>query len=178
MNSHGKGTRTLEDERKAIDLLLQRVRVDVKEGRIFWTNPKARRLKPGDEAGTMKKGGYWEIKFDDLNYRRHRIVYYVATGKLPVMVDHKHGTEMGDGIDNLQEIENRQNTWKQRKRCDNVTGYRGVVYHKGSRKYYASIGVNGKRIHIGSYDTPELASIAYEERAKVEFGQFYRGLNE
>lgn len=173
MITHGKGTYTIEEEISGIRNLLNYVYVDIITGKIVWTKPKAKKIKPGEEAGSRKKGGYWEIKFNSKNYRRHRIIFYVAKGYLPKIVDHIKGVDFGDGIDNLQEVSNAQNVMKQKKRKDNTSGYRGVTFHKKSKKWYASISENGKRVHIGSYDSPEEASIAYEKKARQVFGDFF-----
>lgn len=41
--------------------------------------------------------------------------------------------------------------------------YRGVSYEKGRNKWAAYIYINKKRLHLGRYDTPELAYAAYLE---------------
>lgn len=48
------------------------------------------------------------------------------------------------------------------------TGYRGV--RKDGKRYRATIYVNRKAIHIGMYETPEEAAIAYNEKSKEYFG--------
>ena len=53
-------------------------------------------------------------------------------------------------------IQNRN----QRLRKDNTSGYRGVSYHKSSRKYQVRIRL-GKSIHLGLYPTPEDGAVAY-----------------
>ena len=45
----------------------------------------------------------------------------------------------------------------------NKTGITGVFHFKG--KWKASIGVGDKRIHLGTFETPELAAAAYSEAA-------------
>lgn len=42
----------------------------------------------------------------------------------------------------------------------NTTGVKGVAWHKTTQKYQASICVNYKRIHLGSYEILEQAAIA------------------
>lgn len=48
------------------------------------------------------------------------------------------------------------------------TGYRGV--RKDGKRYRATIYVNRKAIHIGMYETPEEAALAYNEKSKEYFG--------
>lgn len=48
-------------------------------------------------------------------------------------------------------------------RKDNTSGYRGVCKHTTNNNYIASIRVDGKRKHIGCYDTAKKAGIAYNK---------------
>lgn len=50
----------------------------------------------------------------------------------------------------------------QNKRCGpNKTGYKGVYYRKQNRKYVARVKLDKKSHHIGTYETPKDAAIAY-----------------
>lgn len=46
---------------------------------------------------------------------------------------------------------------------NNKSGYRGVVFHKRNQKFIAQIGVDSRRIHIGSFDTDVEAAKAYDK---------------
>lgn len=48
------------------------------------------------------------------------------------------------------------------------TGYTGV--YKENNKYRAMISINRKPIHIGMYNTPEEAALAYNKKSKELFG--------
>lgn len=170
MNSHGN-YRTISDEIAGIKELLQYVSVDVASGIIVWSSPR-KGISVGDSGGTMKDG-YCVIKFRKKYYRRHRIIFYVANGYLPAVVDHKNGIEFGDGIDNLQEATQQENVRKQKKKRNSASGKRGVIFDKRRNNYQARIVVDGKQIFLGSYDTPEKASEVYNEKAKELFGDFY-----
>ena len=50
-----------------------------------------------------------------------------------------------------------------------ATGYRGV--RKDGNRYRATIYVNRKAIHIGMFDTPEEAALAYNEKSREHFGE-------
>lgn len=169
MKSHGGGKRTLAEEKAGIDSLLPFLDVDVKSGRCFWNQTRNNLVKQGDEAG-KDCGDYSRISFNKKAYKRHRIIFYVANGYLPLVVDHKHGVEAGDGIDNLQEATIQQNTAKQKKRKDNSSGFRGVSCRNG--RWIAQIQVNGKKQHIGSFDSMEEAQNAYNQKSKEVFGEF------
>ncbi len=46
---------------------------------------------------------------------------------------------------------------------NNTLGFKGIAYHKKNRKFVAQTSHNGKMRYLGSYDTPEEASAAYQE---------------
>jgi hypothetical protein len=48
--------------------------------------------------------------------------------------------------------------------------YKGV--HKHHNKWRSLIGFNGKSIHLGLFDTPEQAAIAYNNKATELFGEY------
>jgi hypothetical protein len=45
------------------------------------------------------------------------------------------------------------------------TKYHGISYKQDRKKWNAAITHNGKREHLGSFDTPKQAAIAYNKRA-------------
>ena len=87
----------------------------------------------------------------------------------------------GDHI-NHQTIDNRrsniriatrsQNLQNQLIRSNNTSGYKGVSYHKPSRKWLAHIGINGRLRHLGGYSTREEAAEVYRKAASELYGEF------
>lgn len=169
-----KSADNLKKEIEGIKKLLHYIDVDIETGICTWKRPR-KSINVGDVAG-CKKEKYHVICFDYMLYRRHRIVFYFAKGYLPQVVDHIHGVEHGDGIDNLQEASQRQNVIKKKGQKNNKSGYRGVCWSSRAEKYRATIGIDGKQIHLGYFDTPEEASKAYHQKAKETFGDFYNPL--
>ena len=55
-------------------------------------------------------------------------------------------------------------------RADNTSGFRGASRFRN--KWQAGIVVNGKREHIGHYDSKRDAALAYNKRAREVFGSF------
>lgn len=169
--SHGGGNRTIDDEISSINELLPMLEVDVVLGKIYWKNSPRKSVPAGTEAGSKTKHGYVAIGYKKTYYRRHRIIFYVANGYLPLVVDHKHGVESGDGIDNLQDITQQQNSVKMRMSRRNSSGFRGVSFHQKSGKWQSCIVYNRKTIYLGLYETPELAHSAYTDKRKELFGE-------
>ncbi|WP_431608366.1 HNH endonuclease [Enterobacter asburiae] len=169
--SYGGGNRTLDEEISSIKELFPLIDVDVKTGKIYWKNPPRKSIPVGSEAGSKTKHGYVAIGYKKTYYRRHRIIFYVANGYLPLVVDHKHGVEAGDGIDNLQEITQQHNIVKMKMSKRNASGYRGVSFHQNAGKWQSCIRHNRKTIYLGLYETPELAYDAYLSKRKELFGE-------
>jgi AP2 domain len=63
-------------------------------------------------------------------------------------------------------LEQRHNQRIPQMRCDNKSGYTGVIYRKDTGKWQAYI-TEGRRIHLGYYTTPEEASQAYQYARQV-----------
>lgn len=172
MKSFGKGTRSVSQEKVEIDQLLKFMRVDITNGKCYWLVDRGTRARAGNEAGCLVPKGYTHIKFNGKNYRRHRIVFYVATGTLPQLIDHKNGVEYGDGIDNLQEATNLENTRKRKPMKNNTSGYRGVSWHSRDLQWNAHIRINTKLKYLGKFETSKDAAIAYNLAALQHFGEF------
>ena len=58
------------------------------------------------------------------------------------------------------------------KRKDNTSGYKGVWIHKGTGKAVAEIHKENKKYHLGYFETPKLAAIAYNKKALELFGKY------
>lgn len=59
---------------------------------------------------------------------------------------------------------------------NSTSGYRGVSWHKSTKKWAARIQYRGKHYHLGYFDNPEDASDAYKaaaERRKEDFLEWY-----
>lgn len=107
--------------------------------------------------------------------RLHRVVLERKLGySIPdgMQVDHIDGNGLNNTRDNLRLATNAQNMWNQRKRVNNKSGYKGVQWYKSRQNWRAVIRVNGKRIHLGYFDTPEEAHQAYCDAAKELHGEF------
>jgi hypothetical protein len=99
----------------------------------------------------------------------HRLVLGVSNKE--VTVDHVNGKRIRDNRkQNLRKATPSQQQANSQRRVDNTTGYKGVTKRDG--RYIARLGVNGKRIHIGNFNTAIEAAKAYDETAKLYYGEY------
>ena len=90
-----------------------------------------------------------------------------------IKVDHRDHDTLNNTRGNLRLATVSQNA-ANRLGADrtNKCGIRGVFWHKGNRKWAASIRVNGKKIYLGYYPSADQASKAYAVANAKCFGEF------
>lgn len=87
-------------------------------------------------------------------------------------VDHINGDGLDNRRSNLRECSLTQNSANRMMNRNNRLGIKGVL--AGNGRFKAQIQCNGRKYHLGSYDTPEEAAAAYRGAAIVLFGAFAR----
>jgi hypothetical protein len=88
------------------------------------------------------------------------------------VIDHIDGDATNNNVSNLRWA-TRQENQRNRGLSKKTSGLpRGV--RPNNQRYIAKIKIESKYIYLGTYDTPEEASVVYEARAREAFGEFYR----
>jgi hypothetical protein len=129
-------------------------------------------LKSGKVAGTTHLG-YVKIRINGKQYRAHRLAWLYIYGAFPsIDIDHINTVKSDNRIVNLRLAHDHENLKNIGLVKTNTSGFRGV--HKARSKWQATASLNGDRIYLGRYDTPEAASEVYETFAKQHHGEFYR----
>jgi len=140
--------------------------------RFTWLVSTNKRIKIGDIAGCDRGDGYRQMKINGNKYLEHRLVWLYHYGYMPTKgIDHINGDKSDNRIANLREATDSQNSQNRGIHKNNKTGFMGVTFHKPSGKWAAGIMKNGKKYHLGYYDTPEEARDAYL-KAKSELHTF------
>jgi hypothetical protein len=89
-------------------------------------------------------------------------------------VDHINGDGLCNLRENLRLCTHSENLHNRGKQINNTSGYKGVYFHKQSKKFTAKIRLEGKTTSLGYYDSPIEAAQAYDAKAREIFGEFAR----
>lgn len=128
----------------------------------------------GSIAGSLYRG-YLFIRINGKKYRAHRLAYKMYYGLDPVdMIDHIDMDRSNNRIANLRDATNVQNLRNTGPRKTNTSGFKGVCWYSGRKRWRARITYNEKNIHLGYYKTKEEAALAYAKAAKEYYGEFAR----
>ena len=107
------------------------------------------------------------------NIQGHRLAYAMETGAWPTAeIDHENLDRGDNRFANLRDATHFQNNQNKSKMKTNVSGFKGVHFHKGSGLWRAQITVGDNRKDLGLHETPELAGAAYAAASKDLHGQF------
>jgi len=99
---------------------------------------------------------YLSAHIGDDRFFVHRIVWKLAYNDEPLMIDHIDGDTRNNRIENLRAATATENNQNRAIAADHKHGYFGVRENL-SGTWSASIGVNGKSIGLGTYETKGLA---------------------
>lgn len=102
-------------------------------------------------------------------YKAHRVAFCMTYGYFPKYVDHINGIRHDNRICNLREATKVINGRNQKKNALNTSGVTGVYWWKAGQVWRAQIGVEGKRLYLGAFETKELAIEARKE-AEAKYG--------
>lgn len=141
---------------------IENLMLDPVTGFLFWRSGE----KAGKRAGGMNSQGYRRIYISGRYEQEHRIVWMLFHGEWPILqVDHLNGNRSDNRPCNLR-LANCSDQMRNRARpSNNTSGKHGVTLHKKSGKWQAQIGVDGKSIYLGLFESIDQAADA---RAKAE----------
>jgi hypothetical protein len=136
-------------------------------GTFYWVKDIPKRgirpsISSGSIAGYLRPDGYVMLALLNKNYLAHRVAILFMTGEWPNgLVDHINGNPSDNRAENLRVVSHKENIRNQRRA-------RGV-YPNGKR-FKSGLSVDGKYVHLGTFDTQEQAHQAYLEAKRQLHG--------
>lgn len=125
-----------------------------------------------------KNSGTWyAIRHDrDADGKRLTVIMHRVILGAPdeVEVDHIDGDGLNNVRQNLRLCTTEQNQYNRGPSRTNTSGFKGVCWHKGNKRWMATIRHKGKRIFLGYRLTPEQAARLYDAAARELHGNFAR----
>jgi len=118
--------------------------------------------------------GYLACNIGVKKYYLHRLIWQMHTGLVPTIIDHIDGDSSNNRIENLRECANAENQYNAKRKANNKSGVKGVVFHpKCPRKpWQAKIVVSKKVISLGYYADKADAAEAYAAAARKHAKDF------
>jgi HNH endonuclease len=176
-------------ELPSVEVLRQLLAFDPDRGRMWWKLRSADFFKSGyrtaqgnanlwnaryagEEAFTcVGPLGYLTGRLPNAGaFLAHRVLWKLATGTEPVIIDHIDGNPSNNAIANLRSVTQAVNGRNRKTRSDSPHGCAGVEYTGFKhRPWKATIGHNGKIVYIGAFETQEEA-ITARKTAEDEYG--------
>ena len=155
--------------------LRQVLHYDPETGAWTWLVTNSNAAPTGSIAGCVFNDGYRYIRIDWRLYKASRLAVLYMTGKWPKdKVDHHDLNRSNDRWKNLREATSGQNNMNVSKRKDNTSGLKGVTWAKREKKWAANIQLNKKQHHLGYFDCPAAAHLAYVLASADLHGEFGR----
>lgn len=99
----------------------------------------------------------------------HRQIMREPKGK---RIDHEDGNGLNNQKYNLRLCSHAENMRNSKKPINNTSGYKGVHFNKKAKKFQAYISVDNKNKHLGLFNNPIDAALAYNNAAKKLHGKF------
>ena len=125
---------------------------------------------PGDIAGG-RKDGYVTLKIDGIQYRAHRVAWYLMTGDwLPANqdIDHINRDRSDNRWINLRLATRSENSHNKTRNYGGRSGVNGVHFSRQAQKWEARISVDRKLHILGQFDD-FAAAVASRRAAERRF---------
>jgi len=153
------------------EFLLETFFYEPSSGFLYWKST-------GKRAGSLKYKKNGEpncrrVTINKVGCKEHHVIWCMVYGYWPeFIVDHADGDPFCNKILNIRPATKSQNGFNKKVRCDSSSGLKGVQLRRG--RWVARIKGDGKRLHLGSFDTKEAAHAAYCAAARKLHGRFAR----
>jgi hypothetical protein len=127
-------------------------------------------LYAGAAAGSMRSGGYMDIRIMSHAFLTHRVAWALYMGEWPLLqIDHINGVKTDNRIMNLRVVDAGENSRNFSRFRTNTSGQIGVHFDSVNQKWLASIYTDGRKYSLGRYAVFEDA-VAVRKSAEKRLG--------
>jgi hypothetical protein len=135
------------------EALREHLHYDPETGSIVWKHGTSDKRPAGRPAFYTKAlTGYLIGSFKYRRFLAHRVAWALHYGNWPLgQIDHINGDRTDNRIANLRDVTNRENGMNMRRGKGNKSGRVGVSWDAVTRKWRASIFIEGRCINLGRY---------------------------
>lgn len=155
------------------DRLLEVLDYNRETGIFRWKVSLSNRAIAGNVAGTCHKGTYIRISVDKQIYEAAPLAWFYVHGVWPTNeIDHKDRIGYHNGINNLRDANRKEQERNKLAGSRNTSGFKGVSWHKQKQNWRASIVVDCKPYHLGSFNDIEMAAATYIQASWDFHGEF------
>lgn len=152
------------------ELIIKIIKPDFDAGLLFWM-PREKSLfkeefrwKSWNDRYAHKEalvninnGGYKQGEIYSKPHKAHRVMWYIETKEIPLIVDHINGIRTDNRLENLRNVSVMENARNTCLNTRNKSGVIGVSYDNTYNKWVARIVVEGKSIFLGYFENFEEA---------------------
>ena len=147
---------------------------DPNTGLLCW-RVKRGKCAAGKIITCLNGAGYIVVRIDNVLLRAHRVAWAMFYNEWPDgEIDHINGIRNDNKLFNLRIANRAENMKNIKKPVTNMSGFKGVSWHKVCNRWQAHIKADGKNYYLGLFDTAEEASKAYREASNKLHGIFGR----
>ena len=142
------------------------------DGKLFWNVRPSKRIRVGDEAGSISIYGYRQVCISRKTYFTHRLIFMMFNGYLPKIVDHIDRDTSNNRIENLREVSAVQSSYNRGLQSNNTSGIKGVTWHRHYKKWQVQLHIDKKYKYFGSFVDKELAELVAIEASNKYHKEF------
>ena len=154
----------------SVDRLKQLLHYNRRTGLFRWKVRRSTSSPAGSIAGRTESKGYTQIGVDGTRYMAHRLAWLWCKGEISdaLVIDHINGDRGDNRIENLRAVSFTENLhYHRRVHPFSRSQLLGVSYNVKNaacgKPWVARIQRFGKRVTLGSFESPEEAHKAYQK---------------
>jgi hypothetical protein len=154
-------------------------RLDYREGDLWWRRSCGNNARLDRPAGCVNPQGYRRIRLGARQWFAHRLVFLfhnpdwdISDGTVNNAIDHRDRDKLNNDIANLRMATNGENQYNSVAKKGGTSRFKGVCWHKASRKWRVRVRLNGRQLAGGYFhdeDEANARAIAMREELHGEF---------